>query len=229
MKRAEAILKNLLPNVDLNDPNIATALLQSAPQLKPPSNAIPPAPAQAKSGGEGEGDSLLESMVQDTGSLDLDDQGRWDFHGHSSGMVFLQRLRQQFGDMLGQAESINTMMAKPRHYLGQIYAIDSPKSASDSPCDHWSSVHIDLPPKDEGMYLCELTMSNACSLMRFMHKPTLFKHFHRIYDTPDSQWGNEEHRYLPLLFALMAVGTMFANSNDSKFQQEGYAGSIDNG
>ena len=170
-------------------------------------------------------------MVQDTGTLALDDQGLWDFHGHSSGMVFLQRLRQQFGDMLGQAEGMGSMLAKPRHYLPKnwpVVPVESPRSMSDTPSE-WSSVHADLPPKEQGMYFCELMMGDACSLMRFMHKPTLWKMFHRIYDRPEAEWGNEEHRYLPLLFALMAVGTMFAKSEDSKFKKEGYAGSIDNG
>ena len=231
MKRAEAIVNALVPNVDLNDPNIVNTLCQKIPQVKALSNEPQPYPGPiSKSGNEGKEDSLLESMVQDTGSLQLDDQGQWDFHGHSSGMVFLQRLRQQFGDMLGQADGIGTGLAKPRHYLPKAYHIESPKSMSisESPSE-WSMVHADLPPKEEGKHLCELMLSDACSLMRFMHKPTLWKMFHRIYDTPDSDWGNEEHRYLPLLFALMAVGSMFATSEDSKFQKEGYAGSMDNG
>ena len=223
------MLKTLLPGIDLNDPNIASTLLQGAPVPKPPSSAAPSAPTQNKAPSETERDSLLESMVQDTGSLDIDDEGHWDFHGHSSGMVFLQRLRQQFGDMLGQAEGIGTMLAKPRHFVSRSFTFDSPKSASESPFDLTGSLSAELPPKEQGIYFCQLSMGDACSLMRFMHKPTLWNMFHRIYDTPESQWGNEEHRYLPLLFALMAVGTMFATCEDSKFQEEGYAASLDDG
>ena len=229
-------MKAVLPNIDLNDPNVTNALLQNASMLKQPAptsarDAAPSsAAAQGKTGNEAEKDSLLESMVQDTGSLDLDDEGHYDFHGHSSGMVFLQRLRQQFGDMLGQAEGIGTMLAKPRYYIPKFNYIDSPKSSSvESPFDPSGSVHAELPPREQGKYFCELSMSDACSLMRFIHKPTLRKMFDKIYDTPDHEWGNEEHQYLPLLFGLMAVGTMFAAPDDSKFQREGYAGGIENG
>ena len=167
-------------------------------------------------------------MVQDTGSLDLDDEGHWDFHGHSSGMVFLQRLRQQFGDMLGSVDGIGTMLAKPRYFTTTPNVFDSPKS-SDSPLDFSGPVNVELPDKEHGYRLCELTMSDACSLMRFLHKPTFWKMFHKIYNTPFEMWGNEEHRYLPLLYALMAVGTMFAKDEDSMLQKEGYVAGLNDG
>ena len=173
---------------------------------------------------EHERDSLLESMVKDTGSLDIDDDGHWDFHGHSSGMVFLKRLRQQFGDMLGQAEGIGTMLAKPRHFETMKHHLDSPRAA-DSPME----VDCDLPAKEYARYLCGLAMGDACSLMRFMHRPTFWLAFQRIYDTPTEQWENEEHRNLPLLYAMLAVGSMFAKESDSKFQEQGYMGTLDNG
>ena len=222
-------MKACFPNIDLNDPNIANTLLQGGPALKPQAEAAPSATAQGKAAVEGERDSLLESMVQDTGSLDLDDEGHWDFHGHSSGMVFLQRLRQQLGDMFPQAEGSGTMLAKPRHYVPKSFSIDSPKSTSESPFDANSTSAVELPPKEQGKYFCELSMGDACSLMRFIHKPTLWQMFDRVYDTPENQWGNEEHRYLPLIFALMAVGTMFATSRDSRFRKEGYAATLDDG
>lgn len=184
--------------------------------------------AGPKSQTESERDSLLESMVKDTGSLDLDDEGHWDFHGHSSGMVFLQRLRQQFGEMFGNAEGLTTMLAKPRYFGSMTGAYESPQ-AVESPFDLSGTPGFDLPSKEVAYQLCDLTMSDACSLMRFMHKPTFWTMFDRIYDTSPDSWGIEEHRYLPLLYALLAVGTMFAKGEDSKLQTEGYSSGLDTG
>jgi hypothetical protein len=226
LHRAETLLKAFVPNLDLNDPNVTNGIAPNIPPPKPPPaqpNTTPPKITDS------EKDSLLESMVKDTGSLDLDDEGHWDFHGHSSGMVFIQRLKQQFGDVWGSHEVHGSMLAKPKHFVPspQVF-VDSPRS-SDSPMEPSGITHADLPPKEQGYLLCDLTMNDACSLMRFMHKPTFWNMFDKIYNTTPDQWSNEEHRYLPLLYALMAVGTMFAKDEDSQLQKEGYTSSLDNG
>ena len=43
----------------------------------------------------------LRSMIESTGQLDIDESGNLDFHGGSSGAVFVRRMREQFGDLLG--------------------------------------------------------------------------------------------------------------------------------
>lgn len=42
-------------------------------------------------------ESLLETFPGDTGHLDLDDHKKWDYHGPTSGIFFVQRLRKQLG------------------------------------------------------------------------------------------------------------------------------------
>ena len=169
-------------------------------------------------------------MVQHTGSLDLDDRGRWDFHGHSSGMVFLQRLRQQFGGLMGEAEGHGSALAKPRHFSPPAqFTGASPRSAGgESPLESSSngslgmSALADLPPKSVGRQYCESALDDALALMRFVHRPTFFAVFERIFDLPVEAWGNEEHRNLPLVYAVMSVGTMFAKDENSRLLTEGY-------
>ena len=231
LHRAEAILKTVLPNIDLNDPNLSIVSPQErslAPAVEPP--PIPqPAPLELPIQGQhAEKDSLLESMVQHTGSLDLDDQGHWDFHGHSSGMVFLQRIRQQLGDLMGEPEGHGSALAKPRHFTPPPQVFESPR-ASESPGDPTLSLTADLPTKECALEFCEVALDDACALMRFVHQPTFFTMFHRIYDKPPDQWDNEEHRYLPLLYGLMSVGSMFAKHPNSRLGTEGYTRIIDYG
>lgn len=56
-----------------------------------------------------EKDPMLESMVSNTGSLDLDEEGNLDFHGHSSGRIFLCKMRSQLGELIGKPEAIPLM------------------------------------------------------------------------------------------------------------------------
>ena len=238
LHRAEALLKSVCPDIDLNDPKLGNTIpqrthLPASPAVKlekdgdahsiaAPVSAPTTAPA---SGWDSEKDSLLESMVQNTGSLDLDDRGNWDFHGHSSGLVFLRRMRQQFGDLMGDSEIPSSTFLKIRP-TSKVF--DSPMS-SDSPTDPSIPITSDLPSKECGRSLCENALDDACALMRFAHKPSFYEMFDRIYDTPPEQYGNEENRYLPLVYAVMAVGSLFAKTENSKLDRDGYEEAIDQG
>lgn len=235
LHRAEALLKTVLPDVDPDDPNIGHLLPQN---LHSPGGAhvkasrsrevlpseVPSAPAPA--GAEAEKDSLLESMVQSAGSLDLDDRGYWDFHGHSSGIIFLRRMRQQFGDLMGAAEGHGALFLQTTP-MTQIF--ESPRSAADSPMDP-NVPHIeDLPLKDCARELCEVALDDACALMRFVHRPTFYAMFDRIFDTDAEQYGKDENTYLPLIYAVIAVGCLFARNENSKLQKEGYENARERG
>jgi len=117
--RAETLLHILIPNLDLTDPGIDAAVAQGwipgAPgkghpgavnqQLRPPPQAglsAPNAPnAQNVQHGHNKSDTNLESMVRAVAQMDVDEQGHWDYHGHSSGLSFVRRMREQLGDLMG--------------------------------------------------------------------------------------------------------------------------------
>lgn len=223
-----------MPGVDLDDPKYDHGLLQRI-RMPVSQGHKEQGRVQGKAAGlhkkvdlerEPETDSLLESMVENTGSLDLDDQGYWDYHGHSSGMIFLQRMREQFGDMMGEADGQGTPFLKTRPWTG---VIESPKSSGSSPMESNLPNTHDLPSKPCGRELCESTLDEACALFRFVHQPSFYTLFDRIYDVPSDQWGNEENAFLPLLYIVMAVGCLFAKSEKSKLYQEGYKDAIDHG
>lgn len=226
----------VLPDVDLNDPKFDGGV----PQLMhaPANQNIDTQPqalaedrgsaARTKGVADQENDSLLESMVENTGTLDLDDQGNWDFHGHSSGLIFLRRMREQFGDMLGQGEGQGRHTPFIRtHRINQV--LDSPKSAGESPSESNLPNTHDLPSRKVARELVESTLDEACALLRFVHQPTFYALFDRIYDTPPDQYGNEESKFLPLLYVVMAVGCLFNKNENSRLQSEGYVNAIDDG
>ncbi|MCJ1479485.1 hypothetical protein MMC13_008171 [Lambiella insularis] len=235
LHQAEALLKTVLPDVNLNDPNFANAIPHNL--QRPASSTFRtqggttagPKGASATAAstcGDAENDSLLESMVRRTGTLDLDDRGNWDYHGHSSGLIFLRRMKEQFGDLMGQAEGHGSTFLQTRP---EARVIDSPSSAIASPMSCNIPNVQALPDKACGLMLSQNALDDACALMRFVHQPTYYAMFNRIYDTPPEQYGNEENKNLPLVYAVMAVGSLFGKTEKSKLELEGYESATDQG
>lgn len=184
-------------------------------------------PTAGKAGSADTG-SMLESMLQNTGSLDLDDRGHWDFHGNSSGIVFLRALRDQFGDLMGQAEGYGMPFLKTRILASPV---NSPKSAESGPSmsDAELPNKEDLPPKACAVLLAQCALDDACALMRFVHQPTFWAKFERTYNTPADQYRDSETRFLPLLYSVVALGALFAKADRSELQKWGYENAIDQG
>ncbi len=166
---------------------------------------------------------MLESMVDMTGQLDLDDRGNWDFQGHSSGLSFMRQMRKQYGDLLG-----------PEHKTPPFFM---PKTVPDvyrtSKSSATSSVDMDLiselPARAHAKELVSNALDDGTALMRFVHQPTFYSQLDRIYDLAPEQYGDEEHRFLPLLYVVLALGCLFAKNEESSLEKHGYACAISQG
>lgn len=167
-------------------------------------------------------------MVTNTGSLDLDDQGNWDFQGHSSGRVFLRKMREQFGDLMGQ--TIDGQHAMPfLRYKNNSQPFESPKpSANPSQDPHLPNTR-DLCAKHCAQLLTSNALDDACAILRLVHRPTFDAMLHRIYDTPPEQFGDEEINFLPQLYAVLALGSLFARAEQSELQKNGYDNAFEQG
>lgn len=227
MHKAEALLRSLLPDINLDDPQLdihSTEQRLLAAQKEKQATGPPPKPpagstAPAETGQEGGDESLLETMVDNSGCLDRDDQGHWDYHGHTSGIIFVRRLRKQ----LGAAE---LPMTRPR---SMTQMLESPKSVSGSPQDAAFTPTHDLPPRDVARRLCHNAIDHACSLMRFVHEPSFFADLEHAYDIPPEQYTNEENSFIPLLYIVMAVGCLFSDDGAGTLDLAGYEGAIGQG
>ncbi|KAI5273894.1 hypothetical protein E4T47_02847 [Aureobasidium subglaciale] len=236
--RAETLLRMLMPDLNLNDPSIDVAVAQGyipgfsnkpvtndSPASQPaalPSTTLTSAPkAEPK-------DTNLESMVRAIGQLELDEQGNWDYHGHSSGLSFVRRMREQLGDLLGP-DAKTTPFVKSRP-MSQVF--DSPRSLNpDSPGMGTESAvsGTDLPSRAVARDLCETAINDASVLMRAIHVPTFWASFERMYNTPYENYTNQDHKFLPLLYSAMSVGCLFGGDEQSPLNQAGYETAIDQG
>ena len=172
-----------------------------------------------------EDDAQLQSMVDRIGALDLDHDGHWDFHGHSSGYVFMRKFRAQFG------ESYLSEYRHPNRNKTISQILESPKSAQSSPYEFNLPPGVDLPPKEVAIELSLNALDDCCALMRPIHKPTYFTRLHAVYDTDPEHWNNDHVQFLPLIYLVMAVGGLFSKSEDDNttLDLRGYKEAIEQG
>ena len=106
LERAEALLRITAPHLNLNDSGLRTTSpeqtsAKSSRGSLPEAAKTAPGPAPHENGTVEDADeSLIETMTENFGSLDIDDQGFWDYRGFSSGTLFMQRLQHQLGDLV---------------------------------------------------------------------------------------------------------------------------------
>lgn len=221
LQRAEALLHNYLPDVDLADPNLDPAIQQEFLNRQR---------ARAKQRSVDEPtthtDAKLTTMIDSIGQLDLDEKGGWDFHGTSSGAVFLRRMKEHFRGMLGPASKV-PFLPRPERPPG-IMALEPPSPRGDSPLST-SSSFPDLPPKDVARRLCYYSLSCATCLVRIVHVPSFYQRFERVYDCPLESLDQEDTRFLGLVYAVLALGCMYSNLEDAKPESGAYKAAIDQG
>lgn len=235
LQRAEALLRNVLPNVDLDDSNADLGVSQ--PMHLSANQGFQPYPGQHRpwvsldkpqQESDKEKDSVLESMVTNTGSLDLDDEGNWDFHGHSSGHVFLKNMREQFGDLMGQTTDGQHALPVLR-YESTSQSIESPRFSAGLSQDLNLPNTRDLCAKNCALLLTSNALDDACAILRLVHRPTFDAMLHRVYDKPPEEFGDEENNFLPQLYAVLALGTLFARAEQSELQMYGYDNAFEQG
>lgn len=237
LHRAEALLKICLPTVNLDDPGLDSILengtipgpnqdKDTATTIKQLLSHQPQENQNSTSGAPP--DPNLESMVRSTGQLDVDESGHWDYYGHSSGLNFLRRMGEEFGsiarpEQLGD-KALNSFKAQ-RQLPNSV--IGSPISSRETPSE--ATLADDLPPKSVALELCSNALDDACAIMCCLHAPTFYRSLDRIYDRPFERYENEDHRFLPLIYTVMALGCLFAKGEQSTLDRKGYATATDEG
>ncbi|KAH9859840.1 hypothetical protein IAQ61_011622 [Plenodomus lingam] len=216
LKRAKALLHVVFPTIDLNDSSIdahlQNGLLPQLPPAVPRPHILPVdsrvAQQQRPPPSEEAPDSHLEAMVKATGQLDLDEEGNLEYYGHSSGVSFMKGLR-QYGDMFQIPADRSPSM---RH---RTVSLDPPSPRSQSPGGTSAAIPLrkDLPPRDEARILCDAAIMDASAMLRVVHLPTFYEQLDRIYDRPAESYGNTENSFLPLLYAVLALGKLYSRGN----------------
>ncbi|TLD20426.1 hypothetical protein PspLS_08335 [Pyricularia sp. CBS 133598] len=243
LQRAETLLRKFMPDVDLADPKLDPTVQQefanrerARTKAAAASGAEKPKKEEPVVNGEAtkkQEDQLL-SMIESIGHLDLIDGNEWDFHGNSSGAVFLKRLKEQMG--LLNSDTKAPFLPRKSRYPG-MFSLDSPPSFTSSPWDTSTGsdagaavpAMYELPPKDVAQNLCYFSLNCATCLLRIVHIPSFNDMVERLYEKRPENLGPEDHRALGLLNAVMALGSMYTGSDDAGSQQVHYKTAIEKG
>lgn len=217
LNRAERLLHILEPGLDLNDLYISTnspekiaAMLR---QPTPNSDTATTTRDETITANTID-DSLLGPMMENSGSLDIDHKGQWNYNGQSSTTIFMQRLQNQFGNLIApiptrsRSKFVEQILNDPTINIGV-----SQNSLHSSPL---ASMNGGLLPESRARELCQLAFDEACICYHFIHSPSFWTSFDQIYATQPSDYGAEERDFLPLLYAVVCVGCLFSSAEQVK-------------
>ena len=210
-----------MPGLNLDDPRFGTASPEQIvaayraewPQSVASGKSEPTPIPNDESNAHAAEEPVLETMIGNFGTLELDDEGHWDYHGNSSYYLFLQRLQNQFGSMVAPTRSPSR--SKPTLRPPEDHPVRT-WLPTDLDHDHGGGKATlpptsDLPTEEAARRLCRSAFDQACVLMRFVHEPSFWIVFDRIYSSDWESFDDEERKFLPLLYAAMAVGCLFSD------------------
>ncbi|KAL6900051.1 hypothetical protein GGI43DRAFT_423177 [Trichoderma evansii] len=197
LERAERLLRILEPSLDLNDlylstnkpERIAAMLRQQTP--------------------DSDTNTRQNAAADDTIDDSLLWARQWNYNGQSSTTIFMQRLQNQFGNLIApiptrsRSKLVEQILGEPLSDIGK-----SQSSIHSSP----ASVNCDLPPESRARQLCQLSFDEACICYHFVHKPSFWTLFDQIYATTWDNYGAEERVFLPLFYAVLSVGCLFSST-----------------
>lgn len=234
LRRAESLLQLCFPGVALDDPRFDILLQHGSlheaglgtKQLQ--SHVVQP--HSGTGGGIQDHDSDLESMVASKGALNQDGKGEYAYYGASSGMNFLRRMSEEFGQM-AKAEGHEGSLpsdATLRRMSNVMMEIPGQSDKQEAFSEHDISID-DLPPKGTAMQLIRYALDDACAILPCVHKPSFYQAVDRIFDLPSENYSTQDHRFLPLLYVVIALGCLFAKDGESKLERGGYLSATDEG
>lgn len=83
------------------------------------------------------------------------------------------------------------------------------------------SLQVPLPSKERAITLIENAWLESFVVFRFYHRPTFIANLHRLYSLKPHEYDEQLVRFLPSLYSVMAVGSLFDNNKEGiNFQSE---------
>jgi len=207
----ESSLTTLCPDVDLNAFNLKSTLLprrqagigEEPPPTTPNHDLFGTANGRTRSF-EATDETLLDTIIEVTGRLELDKQGNYEYYEPFAGFTFLRRAQEQCKRLLNVPLQKNFCLSSPP-------LRETPKATGSGqrqrPAATLESVEI-LPARHVAERLVSSALKDACCLIRFVHGPTFDQSLGRIYEINPENYKEQDLKFLPLLYIILAVGVL---------------------
>ncbi|KAL9051246.1 MAG: hypothetical protein Q9162_006135 [Coniocarpon cinnabarinum] len=238
LRRAESIMHLCFPGVSADDHRFDILLqqqneshLSDISSLSARFNALDPGATTKVNTDPPE--LGLDSMVTSKGALNQNERGEYDYFGASSGFNFLRRMSEEFGEISRprtQNDPSPTAMDPRTENSGMSSAmmVLPGQSRSDSFSENDSSFE-DLPTKEKALTLIRFALDDACAILPCVHQPSFYAAVDRIYGLQPEHYTTRDHRFLPLLYVVIALGCLFAKDESSELERKGYTSATEEG
>ncbi|KAL6695329.1 fungal-specific transcription factor domain-containing protein [Trichoderma pleuroticola] len=120
--------------------------------------------------------------------------GEIEFHGTSADRTFMEGLIEKLGDSSMTHQRIPVDGSVPGLFQS----------------DARSSDEVSLPARDQAVKLVEAAL-DAQVLLHIVHRPSFDFSFNMVYSLEPREYSLKERRFLPLLYAVLAYGSLFVD------------------
>lgn len=198
LQRAQNHLKKELAKRSDDSPVDIGDVLEPPHEIR---NSRPESGGSPESTGQ---DFYLEHMIRPDDGIEDDSHETFDYHGRSSGFAFLRTTQGYFDD--------NTDPSDPRHSANgkkilELFDSELPGKQAlnlDGPVSHL------LPSIGVAKEMIKNLFTNGSILLKFIHQPTFDNNMARIYSQEPLHFNDEDHQFLPLLYAVLGLGFIFS-------------------
>ncbi|KAH7322835.1 fungal-specific transcription factor domain-containing protein [Stachybotrys elegans] len=224
LQAAEAIISRYLPHIDLRS---LDAQVNSSQISSPQSSSRYEDTRDDTFRSEQESPAEFSSeaqrfipLIENQDQLRFTESGDFDFHGLSSGVVFLSHFTQHFPELLRYDSRIPFLPQAPRLYVPPVL----PGLAASSKYNY-----AKLPPRELARMLCDYSFNHASCMLRIVHIPSFYRRFDAVYDAQESARDEGDVRYLGLLYSILALGSMYDVDENDPSNPDHYNEAINRG
>ncbi|KAI9880620.1 MAG: hypothetical protein M1830_001971 [Pleopsidium flavum] len=201
LQRAQNHLRVLLANQSDESPIDLGDVLEPPPEIRP---------SRQDSGGSPESvgqDFYLENMIMPEDRATKDSHEEPDYHGRSSGFAFLHATKGFFDVTTSAASTSDPGHSSNGKKISELF--DSPLPGKQALQSEGPLLHL-LPSYNVTNEMTRNLFTKGCVLLRFIHQPTFDNNVSRIYLHEPLHFNDADHRFLPLLYAVLGLGFIFS-------------------
>jgi hypothetical protein len=128
------------------------------------------------------------------------------FQGYSGDRAFIQRMRERIKDWPG--ENLRSRIRPSKRPAAKLFD-----------CDYYLAATATLPSKGRARLLVDAAVESY-PLFPILHRPTFEHSFENMYAMSSNEYTTVQLRFLPLLYALLALGCIFVQLDSAESTRE---------
>ncbi len=198
LRRAKALLLKIQAQSPSPQLNLEVSNIFESPPGSPLSESDTSDPADDSSGDH------LENMLDGRGRLTSTKKST-EYYGGGSGFAFLQRTQELFNPEISSRDQA----------AGGYVGLEVISRLFESPLPDKQALATDipfsqlLPSRQTATELLDVVFGQTYQLLQFLDEPNFQRQTDRIYELDPIEFADSDHDFLPLFYAVTALGYLF--------------------